>query len=380
MTTPTGTDSISKAISSLRLSFLYAIHAGLLVLVFVRPIAAQQASGQPLAVPAQFVQRLTLPGEMNELLRPGRMFVDRQFGEIFVSDPGNNRVVIFDQNGVFRFEFFGTDIYGSAYDMVVDSKGYIYVLGTTGAGHQLFKFDFDGTLMDTLDLSRVISTPRRQIGSIAIDNQDNLYLVLPNENQIISLTTDGRERYRFSVATGLDSDQLQETVFGALTISGGRLYLPVSSNGMVEVYDLTGGHLRTFGIRGNLVGQFNFPVEVAVSKDGIIMVLDKHRFMVLCFDEQYRFLGEFGGKGINPGWFYHPDKLVVDTLNQVYIGQIFNSWVQVVTIPDFITAKVALDVQGTGDLAGEPAADSTKQSTLNVEPASDDTPVVSMTP
>lgn len=371
-------DNISKAISAPHLSFLYGIMVAFVLLA--GSSVAQQPTGQPLAVPAQFVQRLTLPGEMNELLRPGRMFVDRHFGEVFVSDPGNNRVVIFDQNGVFRFEFYGSDLYGSAHDMVVDSKGYIYILGTTRLGHQLFKFDFDGTLVDTLDISGLTSTVYNAVSSIAIDADDNLYLVLPSDGRIVSLSSDGVERYRFPIAQTLDSKRLQEAVFGALTIDGDRAYLPISSMSLVEAYDLQGNLLKSFGIRGNLVGQFNFPVEVAVSKDGIIMVLDKHRFMVLCFDEQFRFLGEFGGKGFNPGWFYHPDKLVVDTLNQVYIGQVFNSWVQVVTIPDFITAKVALHPGGTTDLVHEPATDTTEQSTPNVEPASDGTPVVSMTP
>jgi len=361
--------------------FSLLLSAALLAISLVVGVSAQEVENQPLAVPAQFIHRLDLPGEMNELLRPGRIFVDDQFGEVLVSDPGHDRIVIFDQHGVFRFEFYGTELMGSAHDLVVDSKGYIYVVGTTVAGHLLFKFDFDGMVLDTIDLSGMVSGPRRVIGSIAIDDDDNLYLFAQSTREIVSITSDGQERYRFRVSEGLSDKDLREVVYGSMSIYGDRLFLPLSSFGNVEIYDLTGRLIRTFGIRGNMPGQFNFPVAVAVSSQGIMMVLDKHRFAVSCFGPDYRFLGEFGGKGQRDGWFYHPTTLAVDTSDQVYVGQIFNNLVQVLAIPDFIEAKVAAAADDVPSLANEQKADKNNGTQIpNVETASDGTPAVSMTP
>jgi hypothetical protein len=67
---------------------------------------------------------------------------------------------------------------------------------------------------------------------------------------------------------------------------------------------------------------------------------------VVCFDADGGFLGEFGGKGISPGWFYHPTLLAVDDSDLVYIGQVYRNKIQVCKIPDFIINGARSQSQG----------------------------------
>jgi hypothetical protein len=74
-------------------------------------------------------------------------------------------------------------------------------------------------------------------------------------------------------------------------------------------------------------------------------VLDKHRFATVCFNGEGRFLGEFGGQGTAPGWFYHPTWIAVDGADRAYIGQIFQNRIQVCAVPASIS-RVALALAG----------------------------------
>ena len=96
-------------------------------------------------------------------------------------------------------------------------------------------------------------------------------------------------------------------------------------------------------------------MSVAVT-DGLVMVLDKMRFNIVCFSHEGRFLGEFGGKGISPGWFYFPSLLVADGSDQVIVGQIFLNRVQICRIPRFI-AEHESGSSLQGELIDEQAAD-----------------------
>jgi hypothetical protein len=89
-----------------------------------------------------------------------------------------------------------------------------------------------------------------------------------------------------------------------------------------------------------------------VAEDGTILVLDKHRFNVLCFNRWGKFLGEFGGRGTSPGWFYFPSLLGVDSSDQVYIGQVFLNRVQTCAIPEVIRPHSSRNALPAGSPAG----------------------------
>lgn len=286
-----------------------------------------------LSVPAPFVRQLGLPGEANAFLRPSAIFIDRGHDEVLVADPGHGRIVILDGEGRYKFEF-GGDGLATPQDVAVDSQGRIYVLGTTREGRVLQLYDFDGLFLGTVDTDTP-DGPLTRAASVALDSSDNLYVLDVGDFRVCSWDASGGFRHSFEIIPDLDPAQRREQVLGSLAVIDDAVYVPVSSLGTVAVHGRNGDFVRFLGHKGNRTGDLNFPVDVSARGD-LVLVLDKHRFNVVCFDAEGRFLGEFGGKGLSPGWFYHPTLLETDDRDQVYVGQIFRNKIQVCRIPEFI--------------------------------------------
>lgn len=289
------------------------------------------------AVPAIFEQSIQLPGEGDRIQRPSALFFDAAQGEIFVGDSSRNRIVIFSQNGTYRYEFSGLDRFALPLDLVVDSQGQILILGSTREGARLFRYDFDGLFLHEVDTSQIDGA---RMTDLAIDESDNLFVAQQNQRKIFILRDDRIESV-IDVAPLLEGVPENEAIFGQMEAADGRIYLPLSTVGSVVVIDLeTGQQVGSIGFRGENPGELVFPVAVSLPNPGMITVLDKMRFAVVCYDPRGRFLGEFGGKGQRDGWFYHPHLLSPAGNERMIIGQIFENRVQVCRIPDFILDAV----------------------------------------
>ncbi len=312
-----------------------------LCVAIITMIGIIPALGQDVrSVPAELLREIKAPGSANEFLRPQQVFVDRQFGEVYVVDTGNNRTVVFDTSGIFKFQFSGRDQFGSPTDLVVGPSGFIYVVGSRrGMGSSIFKFDYDGTYVGPLDIRSATDQSPINCSRLAIDSRERLYILPTSGDRIIIAAPSGEYLGEFPILTDLTAKEREEAVLGSPRIVDDLLYLPASMFGTVYVYDLQGEFIRTIGSRGNDVGELNFPCAVDVVDHQIVVVLDKHRYNVLCFSLEGVFLGEFGGMGYEPGWFYHPEYLAVDELGRIYISQMFLNRVQTCNLPAFILDK-----------------------------------------
>jgi len=292
---------------------------------------------QSLSVPAQCAFELSMPGTVDNLLRPSRVLVDNRTDEIYVADPGHSRIVIFDSHGIVKFQFSVIEHFGAPTDIAVSSEGYIFVLGTTREGKRVKVFDFDG--MYLRDFSGDLDDPSMKITSIAMDESDRLFLVDESGIQVLCYSMAGKKISSFPLVPDLDEKLRRESVPGSISIHNDEVYVPIPSLGSVYVYDVEGERVRSIGHKGSTLGELNFPISAAVSNDQIVFVLDKHRHNVVCYDINGKFLGEFGGKGVHKGWFYHPTWIAVDSSDQVYVGQVFQSRIQVCTLPEFIIER-----------------------------------------
>jgi sugar lactone lactonase YvrE len=297
-------------------------------LIFATPFLMAQ---ELISVPSNYVRELKLPGASNNFLRPARILADNELNEIYVADAGNDRIVIFDQNGLYKFEFSTAEQCGAPIDIAVDSTGHIFILGATGMGPGVFEYDYNGLFLRQFLTDSLIA--QTQISSMAFDSYDKLYLVDSKEKRILRLTHDGAIDKEFPASPDLTDNLLRDASYGIIAITDNTIYLPISSIGTVYCFDLDGNLEKTIGYLGTQVGELNFPVATAVTADKTVLVLDKHRFDVACFTNDGKFLGEFGGKGISPGWFYHPNWLAIDSNGLIYIGQIFNNKIQICRMP-----------------------------------------------
>ena len=317
---------------------LWAFIALLIISFQPAEALAQDNNAVVMAVKAEFVREFSLPGQSNQLLRPSAIHIDRKFNEVLISDPGHNRIVIFDDNGVYRFEFSGGEIFSTPGDLVVDSEGQIYVVGSTREGRRLFVFDFDGLFLHELELFSPQES-RVAIGSIAINEQDELVIHDSRRQTIVKFNTNGEFVSEFHLFTELSERTLNELIVGRVTAEQGKFLLPVPTLGKIYIYSSDGALIKILGYSGSRTGEMTFPIRAVLTPDSSILVLDKHRHNVLCFNRNYDFIGEFGGRGFNPGWFYHPTLLAIDAEEQIYVGQVFANRIQICHLPEEISSR-----------------------------------------
>lgn len=284
-------------------------------------------------MPADYIGQLQLPGQTDQFLRPQKVFFDPVAAELYVIDQGNNRIVVFDTHGTYRFEFSADVCCGSVHDLVVTSQGSIIALGSTKDGLRLMRFDFDGAFLGEIGGNIPWQNQPLRMTSLAIDSEDRIYILDESIPRIIRLSADFAYDMEFPILTDTDEKTIRETVFGSLSCSGEELLLPVSSSGVVFRYGVEGKFHGSIGRPGSKIGELNFPVAARITGDGMILVLDEKRFAVLCYAHEGGYLGEFGGMGVSPGWFYYPSWIAIDANDRVYVSQIFLNRVQVCRIP-----------------------------------------------
>jgi sugar lactone lactonase YvrE len=170
---------------------------------------------------------------------------------------------------------------------------------------------------------------------VAVDAEGNLYVSDHGKNVVWVYRPDGGLLRRFGEEklerpTGIAIDRRRQVVYVTSGVS------TTSTHHRVEVFSLQGKHLRTIGTRGHGPGEFNFPANLAVSRDGNLLVADMLNFRIQTFDPDGQLLGMFGGIGAGrPGVFDKLKSIGFDAFGNLYavdsaqaLVQIFNAQLQ----------------------------------------------------
>ncbi len=203
------------------------------------------------------------------LFRPFTIAVDAQ-GRVLVTDPGARVVHMLDpgRNKHKTLEGPSRQHFQSPIGLDSDASGNIYVADSFLG--KIFVFDKDGRF-------------RRFLG-------------------------EARGEGIFKRPTGLAVDRATN-----------RLYLTDTLRHKVYVLDARGSIEREWGKRGDAPGEFNFPTAVALAEDRVF-VLDAGNFRVEVFTPAGDFVSSFGSPVNEPGGFFRPKGLSVDTQHKlVYV-------------------------------------------------------------
>lgn len=290
----------------------------------------------PVSVRAVFSRYLAPPGKLAQVKGPGRILFDPVAQETFVADLGNNRVLVFDSNHVFRFQFFCNEHVAAPQDLAVAGDGTIFVLGMAEGAWRIVRFDYDGRFLSHRPIPAAGDREPAEPSSMAAGRDGSLFLLDDPAHEVLVMDTAGRLIRRFGTVPGLPAADRKDVIYGSLSARDSLLFLPLASFGTVSVFHQDGRHLRNIGSKGSATGEMSFPVAAALNGDGILHVLDKNRFNVVCFTLEGRPLGEFGGKGVRAGWFYHPQRIAINARNQIVVAQIMNNAIQVCDPPAFL--------------------------------------------
>jgi DNA-binding beta-propeller fold protein YncE len=150
---------------------------------------------------------------------------------------------------------------------------------------------------------------------VTVDDHDNLYVADPMLHMVLKFRPD----YHLAATFG-QQEGMKNPTFMAIDGARRRLYVVDSHLHQVLVYNVDTLKLITrVGKRGTRNGQFNFPVGIAVNRQGDFAVTDTGSCSVEEFSPDFKFLRRFGTQGTGPGMFIRPKGVAFDSEGHIYV-------------------------------------------------------------
>lgn len=257
-------------------------------------------------------------------------------GNIYVSDMGNDRVLIFDaagkridtwdKKGSGEGEFNSMGFGGIA----IDSKDNVFVVDNEN--HRIQKFDRDGNFIvqwgtegnpsqfdtDSTDAGQFI----RAIG-IAIDAEDHVYVTDDGYPYVQKFDNDGVFLMRFGgPAEGNTAGNGTFKHATGIAVDGkGNIYVSDYETKWVQKFDAKGQFILSW-MMGEDIGVEGTPEGIAVDDEGRVYVTDYDLGRVQVFDQNGVFLWSIGGKVSISNPFKRPTAIAFDAMgNLVVVNQ-----------------------------------------------------------
>jgi len=252
--------------------------------------------------------------------KPYAITTDKE-GKVYVSDTGLRTVWVFDEKSK-KVSFIGQGSLRTPTGLAVDAKGKLFVSDSTA--QKVYAFDKDGKMVMAIGKKDELGNP----AGLAIDAATNrLYVANAKIHRIkVYDTNDGK--FLFDIGNrGSDVGQLNFPT--NLFIRNGKLYVTDTGNFRVQLLDLDGKYLKSFGKIGDGFGNFARPKGVAADSEGHVYVTDAAFDNFQIFDDQGKLLMFVGSRGRGPGSFAIPAGLHVDEKDQIYVADQYNQRVQV---------------------------------------------------
>jgi DNA-binding beta-propeller fold protein YncE len=172
-----------------------------------------------------------------------------------------------------------------------------------------------------------ISTEADQPSDISLGPNEYLYLVDGVNNRIIVLDRKGRVKFTFG-KEGTGQGEFEHPL-GIGISKDGMVFIADSGNHRVQVFDANGNFLRLFNVKSGPQEKPSDPVDVLVSdfKD-YLYVSDNDNHKIKVYDTRGNFQFEWGKFGEGPGEFRYPGILAKNEQNEIFVVDVLNTRVQ----------------------------------------------------
>jgi DNA-binding beta-propeller fold protein YncE len=128
-----------------------------------------------------------------------------------------------------------------------------------------------------------------------------------------------------------DSDGLFVRPQSLVIDSQNRLWVADACNHRIQRFDLSTTpptHLDTFGTLGHELGQFYYPYDLALARDGTVIVCEYGNQRLQRLDDTGRGIATWGSPGHGDGQLYQPWGVVIDSRNRIHVLDSNNHRVQ----------------------------------------------------
>jgi DNA-binding beta-propeller fold protein YncE len=178
-------------------------------------------------------------------------------------------------------------IYREATAVAVDSSDNVYVFNR--GGHPVIVFDSEGKFLSSWG-EDIFATPH----GITIGPDDSIFCVDTGDCTVRKLTTDGKVLFTLG-DPGNPAPPMSGKPFGRPTHVGidprnGNFYVADGyANAHVHKYDPEGNYLGTWGESGTDVGQLNIVHNIDIDSDGYVYIGDRENHRVQIFDQNGKY-------------------------------------------------------------------------------------------
>ncbi len=116
-----------------------------------------------------------------------------------------------------------------------------------------------------------------------------------------------------------DTIKLQQPTGIAYSAINDEIWVVETNGNKITILDSKGGFKKSFGERGEEIGNFNFPTSICIDKKGDAYVVDAMNFRVQIFNKNGSFISTFGQIGDAAGFFARPKGIALDSYGNIYI-------------------------------------------------------------
>lgn len=188
-----------------------------------------------------------------------------------------------------------------------DGKGLVYVADRVA--ENVLVYDFNSR-----EVSVLSDSPLGALYGMAVDAAGRLFVVDQKTDSVLVFSAEHKPLY----AVG-GPELLKSPMYVAINDRLGRLYVSDVKGHKIEVFDLAGTHLFTFGESGSGEGQFFGPGGLAIDAQDRVFICDTFNARIQVFDADGKFLHAFGQRGDSWQHFEAPKDIAIDSAGNLYV-------------------------------------------------------------
>jgi DNA-binding beta-propeller fold protein YncE len=197
------------------------------------------------------------------------------------------------------------------YGVETDVSGRLYVADTFLRTVHVFDVRKNAYYLFPADKAKFVSPI-----DIAVDHARGKIYVSDSKQGMVKVFEKAGKKFVGEIGKGI----LQRPTGITVNEKTSELLVVDTRSGHIFRYDLTDHRLKgKFGGSGTADGKLNYPTNICVAEDGIILVSDSLNFRVQTFSPEGRFLGKFGSIGDSPGYFSRPRGVAADSDGNIYV-------------------------------------------------------------
>jgi hypothetical protein len=253
---------------------------------------------------------------------------DRRHDELLVVQEGTVRV--FNAAGMETYGFGGDDGFVFFSVAVLDDGSIVAIGSSEGRPPGIVRCDFRGERLGAFELRGLSAAFADFRPDTVVHHEARLYFADRAAMRVVVTDLAGAVLHALDLAavTKVGAKGKAEggmTGFGVA--ADGKVLFTMPTLFTVYVVSL-GGEVRAFGTRGSTPGKFNNVGGITTDERGTIFLTDRLRSVVMVFDRDLAFRGEFGYRGDGEANLVAPFDLAVGN-GKIYVAQAGNRGVSV---------------------------------------------------